>query len=184
MKKMLNRIYGKGFFNKREEVPILYPYDVASMYPIIPLRIKVKYLADITPIQRIPNGDWVDLRTSIEVRLKAGEYVAIPLGVAIQLPKGYEAIIAARSSTFKHYGLLQTNGIAVIDETYCGDNDQWHFPAYATHDVVIPKDTRICQFRLFKHQPTFSLIEVPTLGNKDRGGLGSTGKDGFTNYQY
>lgn len=181
---MLNKKYG----TRRE----IYKYDVASMYPKFPLRIKLKYLADITPIRVIAKGDWVDLRTATEVHLKAEEYTAIPLGVAIQLPHGYEAIVAPRSSTFKNYGLIQTNGIGVIDESYCGDNDQWHFPAYATRDVVIPKDTRICQFRLLEHQSQLLLIEVPTLGNADRGGLGSTGtqdftkvdKTGFTNYQY
>ena len=147
------------------------------------VKLRVKYLADITPISKFSIGDWVDLRTAKEVHLKAGDYLAIPLGVAMQLPKGFEAIVAPRSSTFKHYGVIQTNGIGVIDERYCGDNDEWHFPVYATKDVVIPKNTRVCQFRLLKHQPSFALIEVPMLGNTDRGGFGSTGKSDFRNFQ-
>lgn len=147
------------------------------------VKLRVKYLADITQISKFSVGDWVDLRTAKEVHLKAGEYLAIPLGVAMQLPKGFEAIVAPRSSTFKHYGVIQANGIGVIDETYCGDNDEWHFPVYATKDVIIPKDTRVCQFRLLKHQPSFALIEVPMLGNTDRGGFGSTGKSDFRNFQ-
>lgn len=147
------------------------------------VKLRVKYLADITPISKFSVGDWVDLRTAKEVHLKAGDYLAIPLGVAMQLPKGFEAIVAPRSSTFKHYGVIQTNGIGVIDERYCGDNDEWHFPVYATKDVVIPKNTRVCQFRLLKHQPSFALIEVLMLGNTDRGGFGSTGKSDFRNFQ-
>lgn len=147
------------------------------------VKLRVKYLADITPISKFSIGDWVDLRTAKEVHLKAGDYLAIPLGVAMQLPKGFEAIVAPRSSTFEYYGVIQTNGIGVIDERYCGDNDEWHFPVYATKDVVIPKNTRVCQFRLLKHQPSFALIEVLMLGNTDRGSFGSTGKSDFRNIQ-
>ena len=64
---------------------------------------------------------------------------ADPLGVAMELPAGYEAHIAPRSSTFKNYGILQTNGVGVVDQSYCGDGDQWHMPAYATRDVTIPR---------------------------------------------
>lgn len=141
--------------------------------------IKVKYLRDIEKIKAIEAGDWIDLRCAINISLRAGEWAYIPLGVAIELPKGYEAIVVPRSSTFKNYGVLQANSIGVIDETYCGDNDEWHFPVFATHNTLIEKDTRICQFRIIKHQPYVDIVEVNTLGNEDRGGLGSTGTNCF-----
>lgn len=141
--------------------------------------IKVKYLRDIEKIKPIEVGDWIDLRASINISLRAGEWAYIPLGVAIELPKGYEAIVVPRSSTFKNYGVLQANSIGVIDETYCGDNDEWHFPVFATHNTLIEKNTRICQFRIIKHQPHVDIVEVETLGNEDRGGLGSTGTNQF-----
>ncbi len=100
----------------------------------------------------------------------------IPLGVAMELPHGYEALVAPRSSTFKKYGLLLANSIGIIDETYKGDNDEWNFLAYAMQDTVIYKNERICQFRIIQHQPLIHLQEVETLGNPDRGGIGSTGK--------
>lgn len=141
------------------------------------LEIKIKYLADIEPIRAIKQGDWIDLRCAEDIEMKAGEYKLIPLGVAIQLPAGYEAITAPRSSTFKNFGIIQTNSIGVIDESYCGDNDQWHFPAFALRDTKIARNSRICQFRIMEHQPTVKLVTVAELGNADRGGIGSTGKE-------
>lgn len=137
--------------------------------------IKIKYLRDIEKIQRFNVGDWIDLRAAEEVTLKEGEYRAIPLGVAMELPQGYEAIVAPRSSTFKKLGILLANGIGIIDESYKGDNDEWHFLAYAVRDTVIHKNERICQFRILRHQPLIHLKEVESLGNADRGGMGSTG---------
>ena len=140
------------------------------------LEIKVKYFNQlIDPINKIEKGDWIDLRSSIECTLKAGEFKLIPLGVAMQLPSGFEANFTPRSSTFKNYGVLQTNHFSVIDESYCGDNDQWYFPAYATRDTIINKNDRICQFRINKKQPQISFEEVEFLGNNDRKGFGSTG---------
>lgn len=137
--------------------------------------IKIKYLRDIQKIEKFNVGDWIDLRSGEEVTMKAGEYRMIPLGVAMELPHGYEALVAPRSSTFKKYGLLLANSIGIIDETYKGDNDEWNFLAYATRDTVIHKNERICQFRIIQHQPLIHLQEVETLGNSDRGGIGSTG---------
>lgn len=139
-------------------------------------KIRIKYFTDITRVEKICVGDWIDLRCAEDTVLKAGEYKLIPLGVAMELPSGYEALVAPRSSTFKHYGVLLANSIGVIDETYRGDNDQWHFPATATRDIVIPKDERICQFRIIKHQPEIEFEEVESLGYDDRGGIGSTGR--------
>lgn len=136
--------------------------------------IKVKYLRDI--VELVKYGDWVDLRTGIDVTIKKGESFLIPLGVAMKLPKGYEAIVAPRSSTFGKWGILQTNSIGVIDEKYCGDNDEWHFSAYAVRDTFIPKNTRIAQFRIQEHQPDCLFITVENMTDKNRGGFGSTGE--------
>ncbi len=137
--------------------------------------IKIKYLRGVQKIERFNVGDWIDLRAAEEVHLKAGEYKLIPLGVVMELPQGYEALVAPRSSTFKKCGIVMTNSIGVIDESYKGDGDEWHFPAYAVRDTVIHKNERICQFRIMAHQPLIHLKEVETMGNKDRGGFGSTG---------
>ena len=121
-------------------------------------------------------GDWIDLRAAEDTCIKAGEYKMIPLGIAMELPKGYEAIIAPRSSTFGKYGVMLGNSIGIIDESYKGDNDEWHFIAYAVRDTIIIKNDRICQFRIIKHQPKVKIVEVDSLGNADRGGIGSTGR--------
>lgn len=141
--------------------------------------IKIKYFTDEIEKLRYIDGksDWIDLRASEEVELKAGEFKLIPLGVAMQLPEGYEAHLVPRSSTFKTWGILQTNSMGVIDCTYCGDNDMWRMPVYATRDTVICVNDRICQFRIMKNQPKILFEEVEHLGNTDRGGFGSTGKN-------
>lgn len=140
------------------------------------MEIKIKYFdKEIDKIEKIPNGDWCDLRAAETVEMKAGEYRLIKLGVGMILPEGYEAHVAPRSSTFKNFGIIQTNHMGVIDESYCGDNDQWRFPAYALRDTVINKNDRICQFRIAKKQPEFELIDVGHLKDTDRGGFGSTG---------
>ncbi len=139
--------------------------------------IKIKYFTDqIEKITKIDKGDWIDLRAAKEVALKAGEFALIPLGIAMQLPEGYEAHVVPRSSTFKNFGIIQTNHQGVIDESYCGDNDQWFFPAYALRDTVININDRICQFRIIEKQPELQFEEVKVLNNADRGGHGSTGK--------
>ena len=139
--------------------------------------IRIKYFTDaIEKLDYIEGkSDWIDLRASEEVELKAGEYKMIPLGVAKELPDGYEAHIAPRSSTFKNWGLLQTNSVGVVDGSYCGDNDMWRMPVYATRDTVIHVNDRVAQFRIMKNQPRISFEEVKSLGHADRGGFGSTG---------
>ena len=138
--------------------------------------IKIKYLRDVDMICKIATGDWIDLRAGEDVTMKAGEYKMIPLGVAMELPVGYEALVAPRSSTFRKYGVLLANSLGIIDESYKGDNDEWHFLAYAVRDTIIPKNERICQFRIIEHQEDVLFIEVESLGNADRGGVGSTGR--------
>ena len=140
------------------------------------MNIKVKYFdKEIDKIEKLVKGDWIDLRAAETVKLKAGEFKLIPLGVGMILPDGYEANIVPRSSTFKTYGIIQTNSFAVIDNSYSGDNDQWRMPVYATRDTVINKNDRICQFRINKIQPEFEIVEVEHLNDKDRNGFGSTG---------
>lgn len=141
------------------------------------MEIKIKYLANIQKLQKLSVGDWIDLRAAEDVHLTEGQYRNIKLGVAMQLPEGYEAHVVPRSSTFKHFGLLMTNHCGIIDNSYCGDGDEWQFPAYATREVQILKNDRLCQFRIVKKQPEFEFREVNTLGNEDRGGFGSTGKN-------
>ena len=141
------------------------------------MNIKIKYFSnEIDKIQKIDKGDWIDLRSADNIELKAGEFKLIPLGVAMELPNGYEAHIVPRSSTYKNFGIIQTNHQAVIDESYCGDNDQWFYPAYALRDTVIKTNDRICQFRIIEKQPEITFEEVVFLNNKNRGGIGSTGK--------
>ena len=142
------------------------------------MNIKIKYHTDDIEKLRYIDGksDWIDLRAAEDVELKAGEFALISLGVSMQLPKGYEAHIVPRSSTFKTWGIIQTNHQAVIDESYNGDNDIWKSPVYALRDTVIHKNDRICQFRIMKHQPTIEFEEVDKLEGSDRGGFGSTGK--------
>lgn len=139
--------------------------------------IKIKYFTDKIGKLRYIDGksDWIDLRVAEEVTLKAGEFKLIPLGVAMKLPEGYEAHIVPRSSTFKNFGIIQTNHMGLIDESYCGDGDQWHFPAYALKDTEIHINDHICQFRIMEHQPEIEFEEVNVLGNPDCGGVGSTG---------
>lgn len=140
------------------------------------LKIRIKYFTDdIDRIKPISKGDWIDLRRAESVTLKAGEFRLIPLGVAMELPEGYEAHVAPRSSTFKNFGIIQANSIGIIDNSYNGDNDQWFYPALAVRDTVINKNDRICQFRIMEIQPAVEFETVERLGNEDRGGWGSTG---------
>ena len=119
-------------------------------------KIKIKYFTDkIEKLAYIDGkSDWIDLRAAEDVDLKKGEFKLIPLGVGMELPKGYEA----------------------IDGSYCGDNDQWFMPAYALRDTHISCNDRICQFRIMENQPEICFEEVSSLEGADRGGFGSTGK--------
>ena len=137
--------------------------------------IQVRYHADIPPLEKLPQGDWIDLRAAETVEMKAGEFRLISLGVSMRLPAGYEAHVAPRSSTFKKWGILMTNSVGVIDETYCGDGDIWYFSALAMRDTRIETGDRICQFRLVKKMPDVTLETVDILSSSDRGGFGSSG---------
>lgn len=139
------------------------------------VKIRIKMLRDVEPPQAIEVGDWIDLRAGTDVELRAGELSIIPLGIAMEIPDGYEAIVAPRSSTPKKFGIVMANSIGVIDNSYNGDNDEWGFVAYAIKDTTIHKNERICQFRIQKNQPSIEFEVVEHLGNDNRGGFGSTG---------
>ena len=140
--------------------------------------IRIHYFSDDLPrLQKTGKGDWIDLYAAQTMQLRAGDFALIPLGVSMQLPEGYEARTAPRSSTFRRWGILQANSVGVIDNSYCGTNDEWKLPVYATRDPVIEKGDRICQFRIMEHQPKIIFEETEKLDNKDRGGIGSTGKN-------
>ena len=140
--------------------------------------LKIKYhnkdLEKLTYIEG--KSDWIDLRCAEETTFKAGEFKLVNLGISIALPEGCEAHVVPRSSTFKNWGLLQTNSCGIIDETYCGDSDIWRWPAYATRDTVLHVNDRICQFRIYEHQPVIEFEETDFLEGEARGGFGSTGK--------
>ena len=138
--------------------------------------VKVKYHVDgLEPISQAHDSEWVDLRCAEDVELKKGEFKTIDLGVSIALPEGYEAVLAPRSSTFKNYGIIQTNGLGVFDYLFRGNGDHWLMLVYATRDTVIHKNDRICQFRIQECQPPLNIIEVDNMEDENRGGLGSTG---------
>lgn len=132
----------------------------------------------LEPVNKISKGDWIDLRAAEDVEIKAGEFKLINLGIAMQLPKGYEAHVVPRSSTYKNFGIIQTNSVGIIDNSYCGNDDVWFYPAYALRDTVIHKNDRICQFRIVKSQPKIKFSIFAEFKNAiNRGGHGSTGKN-------
>lgn len=148
-------------------------------------KIEIKYHADIEPIEKITVGDWIDLRAAEDVFIPEGMFRLISLGVSMKLPEGYEAHIVPRSSTFNTWGIIQTNHMGVIDNSYSGTNDVWKFPAYCViartmndngmFGTRIDKGDRICQFRIVEKQPQIEFKVVDKLDDEDRGGFGSTG---------
>lgn len=144
------------------------------------MKVKIREIVPGCMPEKLKVGDWIDLKAAEDKEIHfwgdmADDSGTIPLGIAVELPEGYEAHIVPRSSTFKKWGLIMTNSMGIIDNSYCGDYDQWQFPYLPTRDVFIPKGTRIAQFRIVKNQPDFELVKVESLGNKNRGGFGSTG---------
>ena len=148
------------------------------------MKIKIKYFDNAKELNMIEKGNWCDLYANKDMFIPEGERTMIPLGVAMELPEGYEAHVVPRSSTFKTWGIIQTNHIGIIDNSYCGDNDQWFYPAYCLesknfidnqYGTLIRKGDKIAQFRIIEVQPKLEFEKVELLGNKDRGGFGSTG---------
>ena len=140
------------------------------------LEIKIKYHVEgLEKITKIEQGDWIDLRSAYDYEIKAGEFHLIDLGVSIKLPEGYEAHLSPRSSSFKNWGIIQTNSVGRIDNSYSGNTDIYKMPVYATRNSVIKKNDRVCQFRIFQIMPELSIVEVENMEDESRGGFGSTG---------
>lgn len=155
-----------------------------ELLPVDKKTIRIKYFDDAKKLEKISKGDWIDLYANKDMFIPEGSRAMIPLGVAMELPEGYEAHLAPRSSTFKTWGIIQTNHVGVIDHSFCGDNDQWHMPVYCLmgkheyEDQIgtwIHKGNKIAQFRIMEIQPTIEFEEVEVLGNDDRGMCGTTG---------
>ena len=141
-------------------------------------KIKIKYVDTTMPKLEYIDGeksDWIDLRSAETVTMEPGDFRIISLGVAMELPEGYEAHILPRSSTFKKFGIILSNSEGIIDNSFRGDKDIWGFPAIALRPTTIYRGDRICQFRIVKKQPQVEFEEVESLGNDNRGGFGSTG---------
>lgn len=164
-------------------------YTMCRELEVIPTdkkTIRIKYFDDAKKLEKISKGDWIDLYANKDMFIPEGERAMIPLGIAMELPEGYEAHLAPRSSTFKTWGIIQTNHVGVIDHSFCGDNDQWHMPVYCLvgkdrmwlterKGTFIHKGDKIAQFRIMEIQPEIEFEEVDHLGNESRGGFGSTG---------
>ncbi|VYU43042.1 deoxyuridine 5'-triphosphate nucleotidohydrolase [Clostridium tertium] len=147
--------------------------------------IRIKYFEGATRLSKISKGDWIDVYANKDMFIKEGERAMIPLGFALELPNGWEGHLAPRSSTFKTWGIIQTNSIGVVDSSYIGDNDQWHMPVFCIQGkneqdgvkgTFIERGDKVAQFRIMEVMPSIEFEEVDTFGNKDRGGFGSTGK--------
>ena len=152
------------------------------------MKIRIKYFEESTKLKKIAKGNWIDVYANKDVFVKVNERAMIPLGFALELPSGWEAHLAPRSSTFKTWGIIQTNSVGVVDDTYIGDNDQWHMPVYCLEGkgtelidgeeikgTWIRKGDKIAQFRIMEVMPEIEFDEVESFGNSDRGGFGSTG---------
>ena len=139
------------------------------------MKIRIKYFEkDLVPVEKIAKGDWIDLRAAEDLELKAGDFRYIRLGVGMLLPEGYEAHVAPRSSTFKNFGILVANSFGIIDNSYCGEEDEWRLPALAMRDTVIRKNDRICQFRSVEKQPEIEFETMEHLREERRCGVGYT----------
>lgn len=144
------------------------------------MEVRIKYFDGATKIKKIEKGNWIDVYARKDVFVELNQRAMIPLGFALELPKGFEAHLAPRSSTFKTWGIIQTNSVGIIDDTYIGDNDEWHMPVFCLQEkdekgTLIKKGDKIAQFRIMEVMPNFDFVEVESFGNEDRGGFGSTG---------
>lgn len=159
-------------------------------------KVLIKYLESNVEVEQ--HGNWIDVKSAITEHLSPmkaskGNITAplnlIPLGFIMKLPKYYEAHLVPRSSTFKHFAAIQSNSMGVIDEEYCGPNDEWKMPLLCFEDIIINRGERIGQFRIELSQDApwyaklkwlFSgkvkIVKVDDLNTSDRGGFGSTGK--------
>ena len=148
------------------------------------ITMRIKYFEGATKLEKITKGNWIDVYANKDMFVKEGDRAMIPLGFALELPNGWEGHLAPRSSTFKTWGIIQTNSVGVVDDTYIGDNDQWHMPVYCLQGkdsvdgqlgTIIRKGDKIGQFRIMEVMPQIEFEEVDSFGNADRGGFGTTG---------
>lgn len=153
------------------------------------MKLRIKYFEGATKLEKIGKGNWIDVYSNKDVFVPVGERAMIPLGFALELPKGWEGHLAPRSSTFKTWGIIQTNHVGIVDDTYIGDGDMWHMPVYClqpknyknlkegdkTRGAWIRKGDKIGQFRIMEVMPELEFEEVESFGNQDRGGFGTTG---------
>ncbi|MDD6794713.1 MAG: deoxyuridine 5'-triphosphate nucleotidohydrolase [Clostridiaceae bacterium] len=148
------------------------------------MKIRIKYFEGAEKLRKIAKGNWIDVYARKDVFVEENNRAMIPLGFALELPTGWEAHLAPRSSTFKTWGIIQTNSVGVVDDTYIGDNDEWHMPVYCltAKDILedkkgtwIKKGDKIGQFRIMEVMPEIEFDEVESFGNADRGGFGTTG---------
>ena len=157
------------------------------------MKIYIKKVFNCATLPKIiSKGDWIDLKLAEDVKFTGPEVQSrkikyLPLGIAMELPKGFEAYVLPRSSTPNKWNIEVANSQAIIDESYKGDKDEWKLITKAFKAIEIPKGTRICQFRIMpkmnagiltKLKWLFSnsvkLIKVDNLNNNNRGGIGTT----------
>ena len=176
----------QGFYFKEEQLFLIEKGEDEKM------KMRIKYFDGATKMEKIAKGNWIDVYSNADIFVPVGERAMIPLGFALELPQGWEGHLAPRSSTFKSWGIIQTNHVGVVDDTYIGDNDQWHLPVYCLtanckvneneiptvdgrQGVWIRKGDKIGQFRIMEVMPEIEFDEVESFGNADRGGFGTTG---------
>ena len=176
----------QGFYFKEEQLFLIEKGEDEKM------KMRIKYFDGATKMEKIAKGNWIDVYSNADIFVPVGERAMIPLGFALELPQGWEGHLAPRSSTFKSWGIIQTNHVGVVDDTYIGDNDQWHMPVYCLtanckvneneiptvdgrQGVWIRKGDKIGQFRIMEVMPEIEFDEVESFGNADRGGFGTTG---------
>lgn len=152
------------------------------------MQIRIKYFDNAVKLKKIAKGNWIDVYANKDVFVEEGSRAMVPLGFALELPEGWEGHLAPRSSTFKTWGVIQTNSVGVVDDTYIGDNDQWHMPVFCLQGKDIQDDKKgtlikigdkIGQFRIMEVMPQIEFVEVDSFGNEDRGGFGTSGKTGL-----
>lgn len=155
--------------------------------------MKIKYIRTTPAVPKLevsPKGEWVDLTLAEKAQLLPNQYKVFSLGIRMKLPKGFEAWIIPRSSTFKKYNMLQSNSFGLVDNAYNGINDIWGFPCFAPQGCSVKAGTRICQFRIMPSMKAgfwvklrwllcgkIRFVEEEYLGRNhvSRGGFGSTG---------
>ena len=157
------------------------------------MEVRIKYFDGATKLKKITKGNWIDVYARKDIFVPLNERAMIPLGFALELPENWEGLLAPRSSTFKTWGCIQTNSVGVVDDTYIGDNDEWHMPVFclqakdgididvngikvSVKGTIIKSGDKIGQFRIQESMPALEFIEVEHFGNADRGGFGTTGK--------